>query len=216
MESAGEAASGSRLSDYGSDYTRVNRTIEWGTVSNKNGAAVCRGTSFLKIRGDGIPGGGRQGQDVGASGLACADGQCGVPPVDVFKAQRGHLEGAQPEVHHAANDRVIALTLWTRLLKGRRESAELLLVQVLRQRIEPPARRLRHRRHKRLHRICIPQGAKPEITPNGGCHHLRAARLIALALSGEEVTHGFRPQPREIKTAEGKAVSKEPTNPLAS
>jgi hypothetical protein len=133
MESAGEAASGSRLPDYGSDYTRVNGKIKWRTVPNKNGAALCRGASFLKIGCNGIPGGGRQGQDVDAVGLADPDSQCGVPPIDVFEAQRGHLEGAETEVQEAANDRVIALTLWARTLKGRRQPAEFLLVEVLRQ-----------------------------------------------------------------------------------
>ena len=60
-----------------------------------------------------------QRQDVNAVGLAHPDSQCGVLPVNVIHAQRRYLKGAETEVHEAANDCVIALTLWIRLFKGR-------------------------------------------------------------------------------------------------
>ena len=62
----------------------------------------------------------------------------------------------------------------------------------------------------------MPHGAKPQIAPNGGCHNLCAAWLIALALRGEEVPDFLRPQPREFKTAGRKDMSEEPANPLAA
>src|SRR6266496_3262424 len=216
MQPTGEAASGSRLTDHRPDYTRVNRNIEWRTVSHKHGTALCRRASFVKIAGNGMPGDGRQRQDVDAVGLAHPDSQRGVLPIDVFQAQRRNLKGAEPEIHQAANDRVIALTLRISVLKGGHKSGEFLLAEVLRQRSQPPTRRLGNRRYERLNRICMPQSAKPQITPNGGCHDLCAARLIALALRGEEVPDGFRPQPRELKNTGGKDASEEPANPLAS
>src|ERR1035437_4192655 len=163
MQSAGEAASGSGLPDYRPDYTCVNRNIEWRTVPHKHGTALCRRASFVKIAGNGMPGNGRQRQNVNAVGLAHPDSQCGVLPVNVFQAQRRYLKGAETEIHQAANDCVIALTLWIRLPKGRHQPGEFLLAEVLRQRSQPPARRLGNRRHERLTRICVTQGAKPQI-----------------------------------------------------
>jgi hypothetical protein len=59
---------------------------------------------------------------------------------------------------------------------------------------------------------CVPQGAKPQIAPNGGGHDLCAARLVALALRGEEVSDILRPYPRERKAVGGNEVSEEPAN----
>ena len=198
MQPASEAASGSRLPDHRPDHTRVNRNVEWRTVPHKHGTALCRRASLLKIAGNGVPGDGRQWQNVGAVGLAHPDSQCGVLPIDVIQAQCRNLKGAETEIHQAANDRVIAFTLWIGVLKGRHQSGEFFLAEVLRQRSQPPTRRLRNRRYERLNRICMPQGAKPQIAPNRGCHNLRTARLKALALRGEEVPDGFRPQARKL------------------
>ena len=49
MQPTGEAASGSRLPDHRPDYARVNRHIEWRTVPDKHGTALCRRASFVKI-----------------------------------------------------------------------------------------------------------------------------------------------------------------------
>lgn len=133
----------------------------------------------MKIVGNGMPGDGGQRPDADAAGLAHPDSQCGVLPINVIHAQRRYLKGAETEVHEAANDCVIALTLWIRLLKGRHQPGECLLVEVLRQRSQLPARRLGNRRQERIDRICTPQGAKPQIAPNGGCHDVCAARLIS-------------------------------------
>jgi hypothetical protein len=73
MQSAGEAASGSRLPDHRPDYTCVNRNIKWRTVPHKHGAALRRRASLVKIVGYGMPGIGRQRQDVGAVGLTQDD-----------------------------------------------------------------------------------------------------------------------------------------------
>jgi hypothetical protein len=132
MQSASEATSGSRLPDHGSDYTRVNRNIEWRTVPNKHGTALCRRAPLVKIAGNGMSGDGRQRQDIDPAGLSHPHSQCGVLPVNVFQAQRRYLKGAETEIHQAANNRVIALTLWSRLLKGCRQPDEFLLVEVLR------------------------------------------------------------------------------------
>ena len=119
MQSAGEAASGSRLPDYRPDYTCVNRNIEWRTVPHKHGTAFCLGASLVKVTGNGMARDGRQRQDVNTVGFAHTDSQCGILPIDVFQKQRRYLKGTETEIHQAANDRVIALTLWIRLFKGR-------------------------------------------------------------------------------------------------
>ncbi len=81
-----------------------------------------------------MPGDGRQRQNVGAVGLAHPDSQCGVLPIDVFQAQSRNLKGAETEIYQAANDRVIAFTLWIILLKDRHQPGDFHLVEVLRQR----------------------------------------------------------------------------------
>src|SRR5947199_62148 len=95
MQATGEAASRSSLSDYRLDYTCVNRNIEWRTVPYKHGTALCHRASLVKIAGNGMPGNGRQRQDVNAVGLAHPDSQCGVLPINVFQAQRRYLQGAE-------------------------------------------------------------------------------------------------------------------------
>ena len=113
-----------------------------------------RRASLLKIVGNGMPGSGRQRQDVAAAGLAHA-GQ------SMWRSS-SHLKGTKTEIHQTANDCVIALTLWIRLLKGRHQPGQFFLIEVLRQRSQPPASRLGNRSQERLNRICMPQGAETE------------------------------------------------------
>jgi hypothetical protein len=193
MQSAGETAASSRLSDYRPDYGRVHGNIEWRTVPDKHCAALGLGSSLVKIVGDGLPGDGRQWQHVSAVGLARPDRQPTGFPIDVIQAQRRYLTRAKTEVHQAANDRIVALTLRLDLAKGQHQLGEFLLAEVLRQRIQPPSRCCGNRGRERGDRICVPQSAKPQIAPNGGGHDLCAARLVSLALRGEEVTDLLRP-----------------------
>src|ERR1700733_595533 len=187
MQSAGETTSSSRSSDHRPDYGRVNGNIEWRTVPDKHSAALRRRPSLVKIVGDGLPSDGRQWQHVSAVGLAHPDSQRAVLPIDVVQAQRRDLTRAKTEIHQAANDRVVALTLRLNLLKGRHQLDEFFLAEVLRQISQRPSRSCGNRRRERGDRIRVPQGAKPQITPNGGGHDLCAAWLVALTLRGEEV-----------------------------
>ena len=147
----------------------------------------------MKIVGDGLPSDGRQWQHVSAVGLAHPDSQRTVLPIDVVQVQCRYLTRAKTEIHQAANDRVVALTLRLELFKGRHQLGEFFLAEVLRQRSQRPSRCCGNRRRERGDRIRVPQGAKPQITPNGGGHYLCAAWLVALTLRGEEVADFLRP-----------------------
>lgn len=214
MQSAGETTSSSRLSDHRPDYGGVNGNIEWRTVPDKHRAALRRGPSLVKIVGDGLPSDGRQWQHVNAVGLSHPDSQRAVLPIDVVQAQRRYLTRAKTEIHQAANDCVVALALRFDLLKSRHQLGEFLPAEVLRQRSQRPARCCGNSRQERLDRIRMPQGAKPQIAPNGAGHNLCTARLVALALRGKEVADCLWPQPREIKTTGRNEVCEEPANPL--
>ena len=73
MQATGETASGRRLPDYRSDYTGVNRHIEWRAVPHKDGPALYRRATIVKIVGDSSPSVGRQRQHVDTVGLATAN-----------------------------------------------------------------------------------------------------------------------------------------------
>src|SRR5471030_1789434 len=216
MQSAGETTSSSRLSDHRPDYGRAHGNIEWRTVPDKHCAVFRRRPRLVKIVGDGLPSDGRQWQHVNAVGLAYPDSQRAVLPIDVVQVQRRDLTRAKTQVHQAANNRVVALTLRVDLFKGRHQLGEFLLAEILRQRSQWPSRRCGNRRRERRDRIRMPQGAKSQIAPNGGGHDLCGARLVALALRGEEVADFLRSYPRELKTVGGKEVSEEAPNPLAA
>jgi hypothetical protein len=134
MQSAGETTSSSRLSDHRPDYGRVNGNIEWRTVPDKHCAALRRRPSLVKIVGDRLPSDGRQWQHVSAVGLAHPYGQGAVLPINVVQAQRRYLTRAKTQIHQAANDRVVALTLRLDQFRGRHQLGEFLLAEVLRQR----------------------------------------------------------------------------------
>jgi len=76
-------------------------------------------------------------------------------------------------------------------------------------------RRRWNRGHERFDWICILKGPEPQVTPNGGSHDLRTARLEALALRREEVADALRSQSGELKTARRKRLREEAANPFA-
>src|SRR5471030_996057 len=129
MQSAGETTSSSRLSDHRPDYGRAHGNIEWRTVPDKHCAVFRRRPRLVKIVGDGLPSDGRQWQHVNAVGLAYPDSQRAVLPIDVVQVQRRDLTRAKTQVHQAANNRVVALTLRVDLFKGRHQLGEFLLAR---------------------------------------------------------------------------------------
>src|ERR1700683_5592493 len=140
MQSAAETPSSSLSSDHRPDYGRVNGNIEWRTVPDKHSAALCRRPSLVKIVGDGLPSDGRQWKHVSAVGLAHPDSQRAVLPIDVVQAQCRYLTRAKTEIHQAANDRVVTLTLRLALFKGRHQLGEFFLGEALRQRKQRASR----------------------------------------------------------------------------